>query len=255
MVHKHLSECDVRKSVDIKADDDHSMNINKRKIVLNDNFFNPDHEAQSKKQLIANNQRLCERVKALESQLKTQTDVVREYQNGIQSKVQSLRQSLDHLFNLNHPDRGQSGNVHLSNALNDHHHHDSSNIVDLESKEVKQAVEDQLKEEREKWEKERVRFRSVHAKQLQELKGKLEKWMKYAQHQEKRAKIREQQLKVQHAKQNKGNTKGSGSSGSGNNKPMLSPATHNGQIYHRGTLSRAKKNAIPESKEVDRGKK
>ena len=47
--------------------------------------------------------------------------------------------------------------------------------------------------------------------------------MKYAQHQEKRAKIREQQLKVQHAKQKKGGGTGS--------KPMVSPSTHSGQIY------------------------
>jgi len=241
-IHKQLSECDVRESIDIKADDDRSMSINKRKIVLNDNFFNPDHEAQSKKQLIANNQRLCERVQALESQLKAQTKVVREYQSGIRTKVQSLRQSLDHLFNLNHPDRGQSGNVHV-----DHHSDRGAKGMDLECKEVRERVEQRVKEEEEKWERERVRFRRVHAKQLQELKTKLEKWMKYAQHQEKRAKIREQQLKNQHAKSKKGTAAGS--------KPMVSPTPHSGQIYHRGTLSRAKKNAIPESEEIDRGRK
>merc|ERR1712129_304348 len=48
---------------------DASMNINEEEIALNDNFFNPDHEMTTKKELIASDQRMFEHIKALESQI------------------------------------------------------------------------------------------------------------------------------------------------------------------------------------------
>jgi len=298
-MHQYLEKCDVRKSINMSnpnkrnehdahtendetnthsdSDTDKSMNINKTKIVLNDNFFNPDHEQQSKKQLIANNQRLCERVKYLESQLKTQTELTHQYQTEMSNKVSALRQSLDHLYNTNNPNRGknksskkggaadagmdstasalESNSSDRSFADGDGNGKDSvmkAKKVALDSKEVQQVVEVKVTAERKKWENDRERLRNIHAKQLQELKKKIKDWMDYAKKQEQHAKIYKKQLQLQLAK-SKSSAPPKASSASGFNANVTSPAVSHGsnKIYPGGTLRNAPQGAIPESQEVD----
>ena len=241
-----------------KKNDDKSMNINKKKIVLNDNFFNPDHEQQSNKQLIANNHRLFERVKLLEKQLREQTDLINSYQNEICNKVSIMRQTMDHLYNTNNPHR-QSNNKNTSKNKSGTTNENGSNIttehkenndgLNIDNNGNKQLLNDRLNDEKRKYEHDKERLRNIHAKQLQELKKKIKDWMDYAKKQEHHAKIYKKQLQIQHA-QKKAMANNAGS------KPMISPNvlknnSNNMGIYQRGTLSRAKHNAIPESQEVN----
>ena len=170
------------------------MSINQEEIVLNDNFFNPDHETQSKKQLIANNQRMCEHIKALEEELRNQRLHMNEYQHEIQQKVSFLRQSMDHLYNSNNPNCGNKSNEQNDNdeGLN--------GVKEMNAKEIKETIEEIMNVERIKWENDKERLRNVHAKQLQELKKKIKDWMEYAKKQEQHAKIYKKQLQNMHKK-------------------------------------------------------
>merc|ERR1712154_251947 len=91
----------------------------------------------------------------------------------------------------------------------------------MNSKQIREQIEEKVNVERVKWENDKERLRNVHAKQLQELKKKIKDWMEYAKKQEQHAKIYKKQLQNMHKK-----SKGV-----------------KGQIYHTGTLSRAEKNA------------
>eukprot|EP01084_Bolivina_argentea_P147551 258145_1 len=238
-INEYLSKRDVRQSVNINIEkDDKSMNINKRTIVLNDNFFNPDHEeTHSEKQLIESNQKLRKTVNQLQGQLKHQSIKMNEYQNEIQKKVTSLRQILDDLYSTSNPNHGKKNRNNADKdserKMNDESDVNMKELMDgngTTHKEIKKIIEDKVKEERRKWEKDKERLRNIHAKQLGELKKKLNGWMEYGKKQEQHAKVYKKQLLMQHKKNANNNHKGV-----------------KGQIYSRGTLSKAKKNAIPES--------
>lgn len=214
---RYLHKSNVRQSIDIKTvKNDHSMNINQEEIVLNDNFFNPDHETQSKKELIANNQRMCEHIKTLEVELKNQRMHMTEYQHEIQSKVSLLRQSMDALYNANNPNRGNKRSEENDHAENGNDDGLNGNKA-LNSKQIKDAIEESVNVERIKWENDKERLRNIHAKQLQELKKKIKDWMEYAKKQEHHAKIYKKQLQNIH-KKNKQNS-------------IKSKVSSKGQIY------------------------
>merc|ERR1712190_45908 len=105
------------------------------------------------------------------------------------------------------------------------------------AKEMKDAIEEKVSAERVKWETDKERLRNIHAKQLKELKKKIKDWMEYAKKQEHHAKIYKKQLQNMHKKSKQQNA--------------MKMKTPKGQIYHTGTLSRAEKNAIPESQEIN----